>query len=129
MTPRTQNLLTAFAVGAAVSGVASLVLKRQLETEFGAGARELEAHLTDRGGALRQQITHEATVAGRAAAMDALNDYGITPALVAQVQELADSATQLQRFAQSTGKSVQVMLTEIGQRADQIRRGVVRTFS
>jgi hypothetical protein len=81
------------AVGAGVSAIIAVFVKHQLEVQFGAGARELEAHLTDQGSALRQQITAEATAAGRQAALKALNDYGITPTLVAQVQRLASLAS------------------------------------
>lgn len=129
ISPRAKSLLIAAGVGAIVAGAASLILKRELEAEFGAGARELEAHLTDRGSALRTQITAEATAAGRQAAMGALNDYGITPALVAQVQELANAGDRLVGLAASTGKTVSGMLAEIELRAQQIRAGIVRSFA
>jgi hypothetical protein len=95
MTPRAKTLLLSAATGAAVSAAVAYVLKGQLERQFGAGARELEAHLTDRGSALRATITAEAAVAGRQAALRALNDYGITPRLVSQIQTLANMATRL----------------------------------
>lgn len=89
MNPQTRSLLISFGIGAGISLVAALILKGQLEQEFGAGARELEAHLTDRGSTLRAQITAEATAAGRQAAIQALNEYGITPDLVRRVSALA----------------------------------------
>jgi hypothetical protein len=89
MSPRLRSLLVSFGIGAGISIVAALLLKRQLEQEFGAGARDLEAHLADRGSALRTQITAEATAAGRQAAIQALNEYGITPQLVSRIQTLA----------------------------------------
>lgn len=89
MNPRTKSLVLSFAAGGAVSLVIAYFVKRDLESEFGRGAQELQAHLEDSGSALRAQITAEATAAGRNAALKALNDYGITPTLVAQVQALA----------------------------------------
>jgi len=89
MNPKTKELLLSAAVGAAVSAIIAVYVKGELEAEFGAGAQQLQAHLTDQGSALRAQITAEATVAGRQAALKALNDYGITPQLVAQVRQLA----------------------------------------
>lgn len=95
MTPRAKSLLLSAAIGAGVSAVVAVYVKGQLEQQFGAGAVQLRTQLTDQGSALRTQITHEATVAGRAAALKALNDYGITPQLVSQVQALANAASRL----------------------------------
>jgi len=84
-----RSLLISFGIGAGVSAIAAYMLKGQLEQEFGVGAQQLQARLSDRGSALRTQITAEATTAGRQAALQALNEYGITPDLVRRVSALA----------------------------------------
>ncbi len=102
-----KRLLIAFGVGGVAAGLLSWWSTTRLRAEFGASAEELRDHLMDEGSSLRTEIVAAATRAGREAAVDALNEYGITPALIADLGRTIALANELETIAIRTGKSVQ----------------------
>lgn len=124
-----RRLLVAAAIGAGVSALVAWGVKRKLEQDFGSGAEEIRDELTDRGSVLRAEIEREAAAAGREAAIGALNDWGVTPALIRDVGVLADAAADLVGLASSTGMSLDTMLRQVATRAAAIRAGTVRSFA
>jgi hypothetical protein len=102
-----KRVLTSAVVGAAVAGVGVMLVKRQMEDQFGQNAEELEQRFSQQSSALRTSITEAAGRAGRAAAEQTLNDFGVTPALVADLQRAIRLANEIQAVALRTGKSLE----------------------
>ena len=95
-----------------------------------------DAEAIDNAGAAAGGPTREppgdafaAAEAGREAAIGALNDWGITPALIRDIGVLADAAARLTTLASGAGMSIESMLAQIRMRAEAIRRGAASGFA
>jgi hypothetical protein len=111
VTPQTKETAKRVLIGAGVGGVAAFAFSalsaRRLREQFGADAATLRDHLDDRGSELRAEIQAAATRAGREAAIDALDEYGITPRFISDIQTAIQLANELQLIAIRTGKTVE----------------------